>query len=557
MKRNRESEQSAEVSSAVRSGVASLIERRVNKRVDGGSPSKLRFTLIQKIALPFAILLVLMIAMASGFVLWQMTAEEDIQVLQLEAVKQAAAGNLRFGVASLLMSVNDYIITGDNRYRHQYQTATRLVEKYLRQLRELPLRGAEEERIPRIAAGLDSIYGIAARIFAYSRARLNPESARLMETMDHEYGERVYAEISEIFNAVAQRAEQTSRDLTSHRNRSLLLLLLSLFFACGVSAVVVFLTFRRISVPLRRLTRMAERIAVRDFSTDFHVESHDEVGALVRAFNTMAGEIHRRYEELEQFAYVVAHDLKSPLVSVRGMAEILQTDFGQNLDDSAKEFLRMIVEASTRMSHLIDDLLGFARAGKVEFSATPVPMRLLVEEAQKDLNFVLHERKAVLEIQDDLPAVICDPLRMKQVWSNLLSNALKYNDTPAPRIEVGVLRSDSNKQFVTFFMRDNGIGISPDQVDRIFMPFQRGVTDAKYDGTGIGLAIVKRIVQNHNGNVWVESPNGKGSTFYFTLPAAIVRHEDASAKVALSRSVNEPTERIQSENNRATVHTDI
>jgi signal transduction histidine kinase len=239
---------------------------------------------------------------------------------------------------------------------------------------------------------------------------------------------------------------------------------------------------------------------------------------LILAFNAMAAEINRRYEELENFAYIAAHDLKSPLTAIYGMSQVLLSDFSEHINEEGKEFLRSIVSSSGRMNALIGNLLEFARAGKVEFSKEPISVNKLIEEIHADLVFSLKERNATLVVQPDLPCVVCDPIRFSQMWKNLITNAVKYNDKPAPLVEIGCESDSDGENMHRFFVRDNGIGIDERQYERIFMPFQRAVHDQKYEGTGIGLAIVKRVVEYHGGRVWVESHIGQGTTFYFTIP---------------------------------------
>jgi chemotaxis family two-component system sensor kinase Cph1 len=292
--------------------------------------------------------------------------------------------------------------------------------------------------------------------------------------------------------------------------------------ALGISSVVVILTMQRISKPVLQLVGVAQRIASRDFSVRMQAEAKDEIGLLIVAFNAMAAEINRRYEELENFAYIVAHDLKSPLNGIRGMSEILVTDYKDKLGDDAKGFLEAIVASSDRMAVLINDLLAFAKAGKVEYSSEAIPMGKIVKEVESDLAFYLKERNAILNVQENLPSIMCDPVGFSQIWKNLISNAVKYNENSAPKVEIGFTTTNGNQRMYHFYVRDNGIGIDEKHLDRIFMPFQRASKDPKYEGTGIGLAIVKRVIELHGGRIWVESRKNEGTTFHFTIPKPIL-----------------------------------
>ena len=287
--------------------------------------------------------------------------------------------------------------------------------------------------------------------------------------------------------------------------------------AFGLSIAVVVLTMKKITRLILELIRMAERITGRDFSVELVAKTEDEIGMLVVAFNTMTKELRRRYEELESFAYIVAHDLKSPITGILGMTEIVLSDFGDKLEAQGKEFLELTISSSKRMTSLINDLLEFARAGNVEFSQEPFSMAQLLANLQADLRHYIQERNATIIVQPDLPSIRCDPIRFSQVWKNLVQNAIKYNESGSPRIEIGCDKNHSGTMY-RFFVQDNGIGIGEEHLETIFMPFKRAVTGSKYEGTGIGLPIVKRVIELHGGRVWAESKAGEGTVFYFTIP---------------------------------------
>jgi signal transduction histidine kinase len=377
-----------------------------------------------------------------------------------------------------------------------------------------------------ITANLAGVNDTARAILAIEDPRADARAAALMERMDYVYGDAVYGEVTRLFDSVAESARRAAGSLDERRRRSLTIVLLSAAVALLLSGTVVALATRHITGPLRALARSADRIADRDFSGRLEGRTDDEIGALVRAFNAMADEIERRYAELESFAYSAAHDLKTPLAAIRGMASILASDFAERLDGQGNEFVRSIAASSDRMWRLIDDLLEFARAGRVQFSREPVSLREMFEDIRADLDFWLRERNAVLAVQPDLPAVVCDPIRLSQVWRNLISNAIKYNDKARPVVEVGCTTEGGG---FCLFVRDNGIGIAEADHERLFMPFQRGVHDERYEGTGIGLAIVKRVVENHGGRVWL-SRSGRGTTA--TSPSRESRAEAEASRTA-------------------------
>ncbi len=221
--------------------------------------------------------------------------------------------------------------------------------------------------------------------------------------------------------------------------------------------------------------------------------------------------------ELESFAYSVSHDLRAPLRHISGFVNMLQKRESGRLDEKSAHFLQVIAQATTRMGQLIDDLLSFSRTGRQELFTQPVDVNKLVSEARQELALVTENRNIAWKI-DTLPTVTADAALLRQVWANLLENAIKYT---APReeahIEIGVLPPDENDE-ITFFVRDNGVGFDDRYVDKLFGVFQRLHRDDEFDGTGIGLATVRRIISRHNGRAWAEGKVGEGATFYFTLP---------------------------------------
>jgi len=221
-------------------------------------------------------------------------------------------------------------------------------------------------------------------------------------------------------------------------------------------------------------------------------------------------------EELENFVFTVSHDLKSPIVSIQGFASILLEDFAEKLDPEGKHYLERIRSNASQMERLIRDLLELSRIGRVVNPFEPTDINDIVKLAINNLQFQVQEKKVAIEYPSDFPTVVCDRDRILQVFSNLLSNAIKYmGDNPKPKVEIGY--RDEGDEYV-FFVKDNGIGIDPKYHKKIFDLFQSLKEVKNVEGTGVGLTIVKRIIENHRGRVWVESEKGKGATFYFTIP---------------------------------------
>ena len=247
--------------------------------------------------------------------------------------------------------------------------------------------------------------------------------------------------------------------------------------------------------------------------------------AVVEAFDRKRADLELRRqteemrisnEELQRFAYVASHDLQEPLRSVVSFSQLLERRYKGKLDADADEYIGFIVAGGQRMQQLILDLLAFSRIQTTAGPRTPTDSRRAVSAALRLLETVLAEAGATVEV-GELPTVLVDPVQLEQVFANLVGNAVKYRkpDVP-PAIAISAERAGP---MVEFAVRDNGIGIEPEYFDRIFQMFQRLHTHERYSGTGIGLAIVNRIVARHGGTIQVESTPGEGSTFFFTLPA--------------------------------------
>lgn len=227
-------------------------------------------------------------------------------------------------------------------------------------------------------------------------------------------------------------------------------------------------------------------------------------------------DLERSNKELEQFAYVASHDLQEPLRMVSSYVQLLARRYQGKLDNDADEFIAFAVEGAGRMKVLINDLLAFSRVGTRGNDLAPVALDEVFNRVTRTLELVIDENKAVIT-HDPLPQVMADEGQMFQLFQNLIGNALKFRSEKPPKIHVGVKRE---KDQWLFYVRDNGIGIDPQFWDRIFIIFQRLHTREEYRGTGIGLAISRKIIERHGGRIWVESEPNKGSTFYFTLNPA-------------------------------------
>jgi PAS domain S-box-containing protein len=226
-------------------------------------------------------------------------------------------------------------------------------------------------------------------------------------------------------------------------------------------------------------------------------------------------ELEAANQELEAFSYSVSHDLRAPLRAIDGFSRILLKDHAGELPPEGREFLQLVRDNARQMGQLVDDLLTFSRLGRQPVRKQPVDPGKLVRQCLEELP-PEHEGRRVEVTVADLPACRAEPTLLKQVWVNLLSNALKYTrKCEHTRVEVGCLARDSGGP--AYYVRDNGVGFDMRYADKLFGVFQRLHRAEDYEGTGVGLAIVRRVVQRHGGRVWAEAQPGRGATFYFTL----------------------------------------
>lgn len=331
------------------------------------------------------------------------------------------------------------------------------------------------------------------------------------------------------------------------RLRNTLLWMQLAFLTSGL--LLTYLLVQRMLSPVTQLAESVAEVAAGNLATRAPETTHDEVGALAVAFNRMTAELHRSYTtleqrvaertaelatsnealeqsniELKQFAYIASHDLQTPLRSVSGFAEFLKEDYYDQLDEQARDYIDRIVAGCVRMRTMIEELLTYSRVESRSVAFEPADLNEVVQRAIENLRPSIEDTAGAVVV-DQLPTVQGDVSQLTQVFQNLIGNALKYRSEAPPHVRIAVDRVDDHWEVT---VTDNGIGVPEKYFDTIFELFRRLHPNDKIPGTGIGLAICRRVVNRHGGKIWLTS-NGDGATFHFTLPVLVDTAEMADS----------------------------
>ena len=401
-----------------------------------------------------------------------------------------------------------YLLTGKESYLEPYDGAAGRVHENTKDLRELTADNAIQQRA---LDRLEQVIGARlARLQHGIEIRRHGGLAAGADFVAEGSGKRemdesrmeIAAMRQEENHLLAQRLLGVER--TSSRTRVVIV--------TGNALAFLLLFLAGVVVQGEMMRRKDAEDKIRSLNVDLERRVDERTAELAERMKDLA----RSNSELQQFAYVASHDLQEPLRMVASFTQLLGRRYREKLDDDARDFINYAVDGATRMQTLITDLLSYSRVGT---QGKPLESTRCDEVLDRVLNNNLRlaiKESGVTISRDPLPTVLADPLQLGQLFQNLIANAIKFRGKGSPSVHVSAERRGGDWEIA---VRDNGIGISQEHADRIFVIFQRLHTKTEYPGTGIGLAICKKIAERHGGRIWVQPTPGGGSTFRFTIPA--------------------------------------
>ncbi|HEU0106856.1 MAG TPA: CHASE3 domain-containing protein [Vicinamibacteria bacterium] len=407
-------------------------------------------------------------------------------------------------VTSAEASRRGYALTGAERHLDGYEIARSNIAARLDHLGNLTADNpAQQRRLGRLRAAVEARLTALDRAIALRRARSSTPELQAALTDEGEVLMReVRASIDDLSREEGVLLALRERNARASAQRASMVVLL------GMAVAIVALGGSALMVGRQRRARQRAEDAVRANEAILQ-RLNLELARNVEELTAVNG-------ELEAFSYSVSHDLRAPLRHINGFVDLLQRRAGPTLDETARRYLTTIAGAAKQMGHLIDDLLSFSRMGRGEVTRSRVRLAVLLAEVRDSLGEDTRGRDVAWRV-NGLPEVVGDPAMLRVVLTNLLSNALKYSRTRGrTEIEVGWRRGDDG--LALLWVRDNGVGFDMQYAAKLFGVFQRLHRAAEFEGTGIGLATVRRIVHRHGGRTWAEAAVDAGATIYFSLP---------------------------------------
>ena len=476
-------------------------------------------------------LIALLLGAAFVLLVLAVSGQRDAAKLALRSQEAITAGTeLEKTVISLENGLRGYVASGRERQLDPWNAGLKAYPGQVRQLERLVSDvPSQQSQVQRIKQKIDEYVNLwATPLLSLARQRLRVAQSVSLTGTGRVRIDQLRASFARLFTQEQALARDRERSAEKTSSRAIaagwggLLLLLLLTLAAW------YYVRRSVVRPVLTVAEASRRLAEGDMTVRVPPVRDDELGDLARAFNSMADsleassealaersrELERSNRELEQFASVTSHDLQAPLATISMYAQLLEQRHARDLN-GGQQLVEGINAATVKARTLIRDLLEYSRAGRGELLNEPVDMNALAGEALEMLAGPVEQSGGDVTVAE-LPTILGDARKLRQVFLNLISNALKFaEDIPVVRVSAEVQGNTA-----IFAVADNGIGMDPGQAERIFQPFHRLHAEEDYPGTGIGLAVCERIVEQHGGRIWAQSAPKQGSTFRFTLPVA-------------------------------------
>ena len=441
----------------------------------------------------------------------------------------SAGTELETSLVSLENGLRGYIATGRERLLEPFETARQSYPGQLERLAGLVAAEPEQQQaVQQIKSEIDDYVSLwALPLLNLASESLEDARSVLLTGTGRERLDELRRQFAELFARERKVAAERERSAERKSDLAVALGFGGLGLVMLVAAGLWFYLRRAILRPVLQVADATEVVAAGDLSAHVPSRRSDELGRLARAFNSMTSslaesrrdldertdELERSNRELEQYAQVTSHDLQAPVATIRMYGELLERRVGGSEDAQTRQLLTGIRSSADHMATLIRDLLQYSRVGRGTPAQDEVDSETVVRGALESLAGPIAEKGAQVHV-GDMPTVLGDAGQLAQVFQNLIGNGIKFSAADSPRVGVTATLEDG---FCRFSVSDNGIGIDPAEAERIFDPFHRGAPSA-YEGTGIGLAIARKIVTAHGGRIWARPRPDGGSVFHFTVP---------------------------------------
>ncbi|GGV24195.1 histidine kinase [Streptomyces longisporoflavus] len=532
-----------------------MVETPSSARVGG------RLTVQGWIQLVLALMVLLVVAGAVvGARLLGQTADVTDELTDRLLPAQTQTYRLQAALVNQETGVRGYAITADRQFLDPYTKGKKDETRAAARLRELigdrPQLLADLEAVQREAADWRRAY--AEPLIS----EVTPGEPRAVTETDAERGKEVFDQIRTVW--AAQNADLTTavedgkEELDSSRTVRTVVLgsMVGVFLVTGVALAL--LVRRLVARPLDALRVSSRQVARGDFDHVITVDGPADLQAVARDVEDMrqqiveeleasrrqrdeltqqadeldaqAVELRRSNAELEQFAYVASHDLQEPLRKVASFCQLLEKRYGNTLDDRGKQYIDFAVDGAKRMQILINDLLTFSRVGRLNDAQVPVDLDQALTKALANLETSVRDTDAIVERPRHLPEIVGDPTLLTMLWQNLVGNAVKFHHPERPPLIRITCEEDESSGNWNLSVTDNGIGIPEEFAEKVFVIFQRLHGRDVYGGTGIGLALCKKIVEHHGGHIWIDSRHTGGTRICFTLPSDAGPAEDTESR---------------------------